>query len=242
MKYATHRGQKIAYEVTGTGPAVVFQHGFLSNRQSWKDRGYVERFADHYTTITVDSLGHGDSDKPEQPEHYTRVQRAADIAAVLDAERIDRAHYVGYSMGGWMGMGVLKYHPDRLLSLTLGGWDPVNPPMLININLDQFLELATSAAPELTDWITADAKMGLAGCLEGLRVADISADLLHQTGVPVHLWTGTEDQCCAALRKLHADLPGSKFTEVAGDHIGAVVTSYKESASGIRNFIDGLGG
>ena len=241
MRYATNRGQRIAYDVFGSGPAIVFQHGFLSNRQSWKERGYVARFVDNYKIITVDSLGHGDSDKPEQPEHYARIKRAADIAAVLDAENIDRAHYVGYSMGGWMGMGVLRYHPDRLLSLTLGGWDPVNPPLLTNISLDQFLEMASKAAPELTQWITADAKQGLAGCLQGLTVTDISAEILQQTRVPVHLWTGSNDQCCAALRKLHNELPASNLTEVAGDHIGAIVNSYQESASGIRNFIDDLG-
>ncbi|GIT39262.1 MAG: hypothetical protein Ct9H300mP8_04580 [Gammaproteobacteria bacterium] len=43
---------------------------------------------------------------------------------MLDAESIESVHYIGYSMGGWIGTGMALYHPDRLASLTLGGWDP----------------------------------------------------------------------------------------------------------------------
>ena len=101
MKYARNRGHRIAYDRIGQGPTVVLQHGFLDNRQSWKLLGYVDALADKFTVITVDSLGHGDSDKPSDAGCYVRQQRADDIVAVLNAESIDQAHYVGYSMGGW---------------------------------------------------------------------------------------------------------------------------------------------
>ncbi len=120
MKYATNRDQRIAYDMTGVGPAVVLQHGFLDSRKSWAELGYVEALADKHTVICVDSLGHGDSDKPVEQGLYVREQRADDIVAVLDAEEIGRAHFVGYSMGGWLGTGLLAHRADRLLSITVG--------------------------------------------------------------------------------------------------------------------------
>ena len=83
MKYATHRGYRIAYDVEGDGPPVVLQHGLLDNRKRWAEVGYVAGLADSYRVICVDSLGHGDSDKPKEEALYQREQRAGDIAAVL---------------------------------------------------------------------------------------------------------------------------------------------------------------
>ncbi len=76
MKHAANRSHRIAYDLTGQGPAVVLQHGFLDNRQSWQAFGYVDALADSFTVITVDSLGHGDSDKPSDAGCYVREQRA----------------------------------------------------------------------------------------------------------------------------------------------------------------------
>ena len=62
-KFATHRGQRIAYRVAGTGPqAVVLQHGFLGRKEHYLE--YQEAFERAgFTVIVVDSLGHGESDK-----------------------------------------------------------------------------------------------------------------------------------------------------------------------------------
>ena len=60
-------GTKIAYEVTGTGPALMLVPGGGQTRGTWKDRGYVERLSKSYTVITLDLRGTGDSDKPAKP-------------------------------------------------------------------------------------------------------------------------------------------------------------------------------
>ena len=59
--FATNRGCNIAYDVTGQGPAVVLQHGLLSNRGTWHATGYVETIAQSFQVICIDSLGHGES-------------------------------------------------------------------------------------------------------------------------------------------------------------------------------------
>ena len=62
MPFATHRGEQIPCEVGGSGPALILQHGLLGHAASWAQHGYVEAFADGYLVVSVDPLGHGESD------------------------------------------------------------------------------------------------------------------------------------------------------------------------------------
>jgi len=238
MKYAINRGQRIAYEVFGRGPAVILQHGFLRRRQIWEEMGYVDVLTNEFTVITVDSLGHGQSDKPTVTVQYKREARVNDITAILDAEEIDKAHYVGYSMGSWMGMGLLRNQLDRLLSITLGGFDPtVNKVLHPDLTIDQCLDLARLTVPEAVAWVTPEMKPGLTGCLEAMKIQEIAVETLLESSLPVNLWVGREDTCFEALNNLHSQIRGSTFTDVPGDHTGAMVTSSRISASGIRNFL-----
>jgi pimeloyl-ACP methyl ester carboxylesterase len=50
--------------------------------------------------------------------------RVSDITAVLDELQISQADYFGYSMGGWIGFGLVKYVPERCRSLIIGGAHP----------------------------------------------------------------------------------------------------------------------
>ena len=110
-RFASHRGQNIAYTVTGSGPAVVLQHGFLSNKEAYAE--YAAALSEAgFMAISTESLGHGESDKPSHASAYALAQRAGAIAAVLDAEGVEKAHYIGYSMGGWIGTGMAKHQPD----------------------------------------------------------------------------------------------------------------------------------
>ncbi len=102
MPYAMNRGCRIAFDVTGAGPTVVLQGGLTSRKLDVERLGYVELFTDAYQVVNVDSLGHGDSDTPRDLGLYGGRQRAGDIAAVMDAVGVARAHVVGYSMGGWI--------------------------------------------------------------------------------------------------------------------------------------------
>jgi pimeloyl-ACP methyl ester carboxylesterase len=50
--------------------------------------------------------------------------RVSDIVAVLDELGIEKAHYYGYSMGGWIGFGMAKHASDPLRTLIIGGAHP----------------------------------------------------------------------------------------------------------------------
>ena len=128
MPFATTGGQAIHYTVQGEGPLVVLQHGFLGDATAWTATGIAQRLARRYRVACVDSLGHGRSDKPADPARYHQAERAAHIVAVLDALREPTAHVIGYSMGGWMTVGVAKYFPERLASPRKPCWSTTSGP------------------------------------------------------------------------------------------------------------------
>lgn len=123
MPFVTSRGCRIHYSVEGSGPLVVLLHGLLSDAKSWKRWGVVDVLADGYSVACIDSLGHGLSDKPADARLYGLEARSHDVVAVIDDLGCETAHVLGYSMGGWLCVGVARHHPDRLRSVIVGGWD-----------------------------------------------------------------------------------------------------------------------
>jgi pimeloyl-ACP methyl ester carboxylesterase len=124
MPYAMNHGVRIHYQVEGQGPPLVIQHGFTDSMATWYELGYVDMLKPDYRLILIDARGHGHSEKPYDPDAYSTTVMVGDVLAVLDAVRTPRAHYLGYSMGGWIGFGLAKYAPERLQALILGGAHP----------------------------------------------------------------------------------------------------------------------
>ena len=105
----------------------------------------------------------------------------------------ERAHLVGHSMGAWLGIGVAKYHPKRLASLVLGGWDVVNglPPTSRGpLQFDAFMKFARLTAPHLTRWVTAECEPGVRACFDALAEVDGAGKAVADAGVPVMIWRG----------------------------------------------------
>lgn len=124
MPYADNNGVQIHYQVEGEGPALVLQHGFTQSSRRWAFHGYVEALKHNYQLILIDARGHGKSDKPHDRDAYEVSLTAGDVVAVLDALNLDKAHYWGYSMGGWIGFGLAKYALERVQTFILGGMHP----------------------------------------------------------------------------------------------------------------------
>ena len=99
-------------------------HGLTDSIESWYELGYVDALKPDYQLILLDARGHGRSDKPHEPAAYDMALMAGDVAAVLDAVNLSKAHFLGYSMGGIVGFALAKYAPERVHSLLLGGANP----------------------------------------------------------------------------------------------------------------------
>ena len=225
MPFVTSRGSRIHYSVEGTGPLVILLHGLLSHAKSWKHWGFVDALADRYCVACVDSLAHGLSDKPSDESLYGLEARARDVVAVIDDLGFESAHVLGYSMGGWLAIGVAKYHRHRLSSLIVGGWDVL-----------QGAEAFGPLSPAMAKWWAA-AEPGLRACWEALADLRGARDAVVNAGVPVLLWSGYDDPSHEPMRAFAA-AEALEFLSTSGSHNGAIHKFGAQSSKGIRAFLD----
>lgn len=238
MPFATAPdGVRIHYEIEGDGPPLVLQHGLLSSLESWRQRGYVEQLAPRYQCILIDSRGHGESDKPDDPEAYEVRTRVVDVASVLHDAGVETAHYLGYSMGGWIGYGIAIYMPQRFRSLTIGGFSPLRPPAvewgtveanpalrenpLFARSLEEFPRAMRNSFEALRDW-------------RGARQA------LRTTALPLLMFAGTNDPNDAAkeMPPLAAEARDATFFAVEGADHGGAADAVDIVAPRVIEFID----
>jgi len=105
----------IAYEATGHGEPLVLGHSFLLNREMWRPQ--IDRLAGRYRVVAVDWRGHGESGPARG--NVTLDDLADDVLAVLDAEGIERATWVGLSIGGMVAMREAIRDTGRVGALVL---------------------------------------------------------------------------------------------------------------------------
>jgi pimeloyl-ACP methyl ester carboxylesterase len=115
----TDDGVALFYQETGEGIPIVFVHEFAGDHRSYEPQ--VRHFGRRYRCITYNARGYPPSDVPQDGERYSQDRARDDIRAVLDALRIDRAHIVGLSMGGFATLHFGFTYPDRARSLVVAG-------------------------------------------------------------------------------------------------------------------------
>ncbi|MGC1695499.1 MAG: alpha/beta hydrolase [Pseudolabrys sp.] len=115
----TDDGIKLFYEEVGSGIPVVFVHEFAGDRRSHELQ--MRYFGQRYRCIAYNARGYPPSDVPEDGERYSQERARDDIRAVLDALKIDRAHIVGLSMGGFATLHFGFTYPERARSLVVAG-------------------------------------------------------------------------------------------------------------------------
>ncbi|MBN1122774.1 MAG: alpha/beta fold hydrolase [Anaerolineae bacterium] len=115
-------GIKVAYDVSGSGPALILLHGGggLYDRRMWHKTGYVERLIDHFTVITLDIRGNGDSDHPTTPDAYDIHRINADVLTVADDCGVESFSVWGFSFGGNIAR-CLAARSDRIEKAVIGG-------------------------------------------------------------------------------------------------------------------------
>ncbi|MFM2247707.1 MAG: hypothetical protein RL071_3782, partial [Pseudomonadota bacterium] len=115
MPTVIRNGVSIDYDVTGTGPCVVFTHSFLCDRSMFRHQ--VAALQAHFRVINIDLRGHGASGDASAP--FGIYDLVDDVLAVLDAEGERAAIWAGLSIGGFLSMRAALRHPDRVRALVL---------------------------------------------------------------------------------------------------------------------------
>jgi pimeloyl-ACP methyl ester carboxylesterase len=107
---------KLYYEETGSGLPVVFVHEFAGDYRSYETQ--MRYFGRRYRCIAYNARGYPPSDVPKDPARYSQDRARDDIRAVLDALKIEQAHIVGLSMGGFATLHFGFTYPARVRSLA----------------------------------------------------------------------------------------------------------------------------
>ena len=120
MPYATTPDNvKLYYEEVGQGTPILFVHEFAGDHRSWERQ--LREFGKRYRCIAYNARGYRPSDVPVDSKAYSYMHVMRDAVAMLDHLKIDKAHLIGLSMGGYTALQVALNHPQRVLSLVLAG-------------------------------------------------------------------------------------------------------------------------
>ncbi len=103
------------FQEQGSGPPVVFIHGFCETHEIWKD--FIKPFVASYRVIRMDLPGFGSSELLPTP--FTIDEVGESVAQTLNQLRIDQAHVIGHSLGGYVALALLENHPMLIKGLTL---------------------------------------------------------------------------------------------------------------------------
>lgn len=225
----------INYVDEGAGPPIVLVHGFASSLQgNWRGPGIFDALVKSgRRVVALDCRGHGESDKPHDPEVYTNNAMAKDVIALMDHLDIAQSDLMGYSMGGIISATLVTTYPERFRSVILSGVGDA----LVTGGIPRERAAAIARAMESEDGGSAEdetarnfrifAERGgndlqaLAAMQKTRRHAYDSA-ALGNVKAPVLVLIGEGDTLAGKGDALAARIPGAKLVYVPGDHLTAV--------------------
>jgi len=208
-------GITIASSDQGTGLPIVFLHGFPLNRTMWAAQ--ENALCSQFRIITIDLRGHGESDAPLW--RYTLEQSADDVIALLDHLGIQRALFVGLSMGGYILFAFHRKYAARVKGLILADTKAQadteegrngrfqlaqiaykkGPSAIADVMVPKLLSPATiQTSPDLVQQVRAMIEgsqiSGIAGDLMAMALRPDSVPLLSRITCPTQIIVGELDQ------------------------------------------------
>ena len=240
MPLASVAGRKVYYESHGEGPGppLVLVTGMAGTCRGWHAL-QVPELSKRRRVVIYDHRGVGDSDDPGGP--FTTADLADDLAGLLDALDVSRAHVLGVFLGGMVAQELALRHPMQVARLLLAGCF-ARPDAKRRLLLEKWKDMARAATPpevfvrERLLWTLQDETLeqsdlveAMARSFPGENAAPISLDLLirqcdaalshdtldrlHLVYQPTLLLCGRHDQLTPP--KLHREMadaiPGARL-------------------------------
>jgi 3-oxoadipate enol-lactonase len=242
MPHMLVNGARLYYEEHGAGPqTVIFAHGLLWSGQMFAQQ--VGVLQQHYRCITFDWRGQGQSEVTRAG--YDMESLYADTLSLIDALGIKACHFVGLSMGGFIGMRLAARRPDLVTSLILLGTsaDPeptANIPKYRMLNLvGRWLGFGLVAARVMPimfgqkflgdptrswlreEWrrrMLANHRIGITRATAGVIARRGIYDQLHIIRAPTLILVGDQDSATppAVAQRIHARIPQSQLAIIPG--------------------------
>ena len=122
MSFITANGLRFFTQDEGAGAPVLLLHGFPDTSSVWREQ-IPALVAAGYRVIAPDLRGRGQTEQPEGIAEYALSKSVADVAALLDALGVQRAHIIGHDWGAavaWLFASLLPQRVERLAALSVG--------------------------------------------------------------------------------------------------------------------------
>jgi len=208
-------GISIHYIERGHGTPVVLVHGITVNLEIWTRSRIFQNLAEQYRVIALDLRGHGKSGKPHTIKAYG-PEMANDVIRLMDYLGLDKAHVVGYSMGGQLTGYLLANNPNRLISATIAAgaprrsWD-VRDDKYVQEWLQRLDDRARDAGQDdQNDYVA------LKAVVSSWSLLTVKESQLMANQIPTFATVGSEDPRAEGFAGLSDITPNLKFIMVDG--------------------------
>lgn len=192
--FNTGDGARINYRLDGPAgaPLLVLSNSIATTLHMWDDN--IAALARHFRILRYDARGHGRSDAPHHPYSLDRLGR--DVLELLDALDLPRVHFIGLSLGGFVGQWLAIHAPERIDRLVLantssylgasGQWDAQIAAVLDDAAMEKtaatflgnwfpqrLLDASTASVESIRAALLSLDRHGIAGSLAAVRDADL---------------------------------------------------------------------
>lgn len=230
-------GIALRYDVQGSGPWVILAHALATDLTLWDDQ--VAALADRHTVLRFDTRGHGGSAAPAQDYDFPML--TADVLGLMDALGVERASFVGISLGGMIGQHLALAAPRRLRKLVLASTTHAYAAEAAALFEERARRVAAEGlaplvAPTLERWFTAPFRAGhpdvmariggliratpaagYIGCCRAIPTMDVTARL-REICCPTLVIAGSEDAGMPPRlgQEIAALVPGARYEALDG--------------------------
>jgi 3-oxoadipate enol-lactonase len=234
---------KIHYALSGpaSAPLLVLSNSLGTHFAMWDPQ--LPEFEKRFRVLRYDTRGHGQSAVPPGP--YTFDQLGADVLALLDGLRRERANFCGLSMGGMTGLWLALHAPQRLDKLivssasarfgTPDGWNArmatvlhsgmkaVASQVLERWYTPEFRNHSPQLASATLQMLESVSPEGYAACCAALRDSDLR-EAVAQIRTPTLIISGSKDPSSppADGQYLAGKIPGAQYVELNAAHLSNV--------------------
>ncbi len=215
MRNTVYHNQKpICYEITGKGYPIVLLHGYLESLEIWGD--FRNQLAKDFLVVTIDLPGFGLSGTFS---HIHTMEFFAEATLkVAEDLKIDKFILVGHSLGGYVSLAILENYPHLLKGLCLFHSHPYpdseqtiekrkreielvktgKQELIFNINIPNAfspanIEKMLPAIAFAKSIASTTQSSGIIAALNGMMCRPLRAKVLKETGLPVLLILGKND-------------------------------------------------
>lgn len=238
---------RLHYTDEGRGEAVLLVHGFaVGSDMNWRYTGVAQALRKRYRVIGIDMRGHGLSGAPERSEDCG-LEMVEDLARLLDHLGIEKAHVVGYSMGGFITLRFVATHPERILCAipAAAGWEEVNDenlavldsiadslasgggfvPLIKRLEAGEGEPNATRVAIINRVLCFFNREKPLAHVMRAFHEFAVEKEALRKNRVPVLSIAGDRDPLCTGVETLTDTMANQRTCIIkGGDHLSTLVS------------------